>query len=176
MDVLVLLRRDAAPVAMPIERLRHELDVGMIGKDTPVSTDHGASWIPGWQAAGLTAPVTPAEAAGSMVNIIPVGRSGWAIVTGYLALITMFIDLGLVALVIGAISNDRADPRDALGPALVMFVFGTPFQLITAFAARSAIKKNPNLLGNGRVIYSFVCVGLQVMLTAALVLIAVVRS
>jgi hypothetical protein len=175
MDVLVLLRRDAAPVPMPIEKLRHELDVGMIAKDTPVSTDHGASWIPGWQAAGLTAPVTAAQAAGDMVNIIPVGRSGWAIVTGYLALFTMFIDLGLLAMVIGTISNERTDVRDVLAPATVLFLFGVPFQLITAFAARGAIKRNPTLLGNGRVIYSFVCVALQIFLTAILISIVMAR-
>jgi hypothetical protein len=171
MDVLV--QGAGGPMTVPMERFRHELSVGMAPMNIPVSLDGGQSWIPGWQAAGLSAPGSSDDA---LKMVVPIGRSGWAIVTGYLALFTMFIDLFLLAMVIGFTnrSADRRDPRELLTVIFVCFVMGAPAQIVTALLASRSMRKDPKLLGKGRVIYSWVCVSSLLLLCVAGIVVALV--
>jgi len=173
----------AEPLRLPVDRLRHEIDVGMIAKESPVSLDGGDTWIPAWRAIGLSAPATAADAVANMKHVIPIGRSIWAIVTGYLALPTVIVDQFLVLMVAGALTHPITKQLTAesfvsgvLGPILIAFVIGVPAQLLTAILARRALARDPKLLGRGRVLFSLICVGTELTLSATFLTIVLLRA
>jgi hypothetical protein len=73
--------------------------------------------------------------------VVPIGRSGWAIASGYLGLLSFF--------------------------PLVGFVFGL-LAIFTGIQARKHLRANPNLGGGGRAIFGIVAGILGVLLYGAI--------
>src|SRR5690349_8222730 len=87
MRVLVEVAPGQAPVALTVDELRSSIIAGRVQAMARASRDEGATWALAWQAAGLPPPQSGNDAALRM--IVPVGRSIWAIVAGYLALLLL---------------------------------------------------------------------------------------
>lgn len=176
MDVLVRPPSGAPPFRISIDQLRHDIDVGRAPKEVWASLDGGVTWLPGHQVTGLSAPGANDEV---VKHLIPIGRSGWAIVTGYLSLFTLLVDLALVGLIIAAASapsgGSKAGAGEVLIIALVCALFGAPAQVATALLARRAMRANPQLLGAGRVMFTWICVGAMAVLMLTLFALVVLR-
>jgi hypothetical protein len=156
METLVELAPGQAPVVMSLDDLRAGILGGRMNPWGRVSFDRGASWHPAWRAAGLPPPQQPQDDA-AMRMILPVGRSGWAIAAGYVAILTLVADLGYlpVALLVPA-----KDVGGVAASGAIAFVFvGIP-PLVLALVAHRAIKRDPSKHGMGRVGFAYVCAGL----------------
>jgi hypothetical protein len=166
-DVLV------RPANMPefrtsIDQLRADVISGLAPPNAIVSFDGGVTWVPAWRAAGLPPPPTSSDDATKY--FLPVGRSGWAIVSGYLSLLTMLFVL-FAAIVLVAII-ERPKTESSLVPVIGVFcALGIPAQLATALLGHRAIRNHPKLLGMGRVIFTYVCTGLLAAISLAIVLV-----
>lgn len=158
------------PANMPefrtsIDQLRADVTAGLAPANVLVSLDGGASWLQAWQAAGLSPPASSTDEAAKY--IIPIGRSGWAILTGYLSLLTLFLVLFEFVLLVFVIERPRTN-EGVVFVIGVLCALGIPAQLLTAMLGHRAIRNNPKLLGMGRVIFTYVCTGLLAALSVAI--------
>jgi hypothetical protein len=168
MEAMVEMAPGQVPVQVSIDDLRSGIIGGRVNPWARASVDRGASWHPAWRAVGLPPPQQPQDDA-ALRMIIPIGRSGWAIAAGYVAILTLLADFAWVPM-------SFAIPGKEIGSALpaggFTFLFvGIP-PLALGLVAHRAIKRDPSKHGMGRVIFAYVCVGL--LLFALLV--AIVRA
>jgi hypothetical protein len=158
MEAMVEAAPGQVPITLSLDDLRAAVAGGRMNPLCRASLDRGATWGAAWQVAGLPPPKQMQDDP-AVRMLIPVGRSGWAIAAGYVAIPTMIADLVWLPFALGAPA--KASEFAAAGAISLLFL-GLP-QLALAFVAQRAIRRDPSKHGMGRVGFAYVCVGVLVL-------------
>jgi hypothetical protein len=173
MQILVEVVRGQAPLSLTVEELRSAIVAGRVPHGAFASTDGGASWAEAREIAGLPAPSPAAAPIGSgetggdvaLRMVVPVGRSGWAILAGYLGLALMLT--AVPGWGIAAYTGPK--PAEALVGAAITIAVVVPV-VGAGLLGHRAIANDPKKHGMGRVGFAYAMATLTVVLMVAALL------
>ncbi len=175
------LRDGRAVGPVGIDQLMFEANLHRLAPEDLVRSEAMADWVPAASVAELFANVTSGSVPGAapdgvvapqsspvaqdplMRMMLPVGRSGWAIAAGYVALLAMFPAFALALVFLGDRNLAWNWPNVGFGAALLA---PTVIALLLAWLARRDLRRHPEKHGGGRVVFTIIVACLNVAAVA----------
>ncbi|MBW2529474.1 MAG: hypothetical protein JRI23_35180 [Deltaproteobacteria bacterium] len=164
----VVWQAGAAPAATDPAQVRAALQSGQLAPTAQVSTDGVVSWLLASQA------LQQQGQDDALAMVIPVRVNPYALIAGYLGLLSLLFFGGPISLIAGAFfAAPKATIPIRLAALAVGLLLGPVPPAAFAYLGHRALRRNPEERGMGRVITGYVAAGLMLV---AFVVTAIVAS